>query len=206
VHNRDARRPVDAAFQAAQTETAADQQDQDMRQLRSVLMIALASVVSAGAIAIVANPTPHVPAIPAAEIIASTQPYVVKLHARWCPVCMVTKGVWSDVQAAYAGRVRFVVLDFTTAATTEESRIEAKRLGLDAMFAEYAGVTGSGLVLDGVSKEVKHELHGSRDLAEYRAAIDTTIAQTRVTERRRSDRADQALSPQDRMGTLDGQR
>jgi len=140
------------------------------------MIVAFASVVSAGAIALVTNPAPEVPAISAEQATGSTQPYVVKLHARWCPVCMVTKDVWSEVQAAYAGRVRFVVFDFTTAAATETSRREAKRLGLEAMFDEYSGVTGSVVVLDGVSKVVKHELHGSRDLAEYRAAIDATIA------------------------------
>jgi len=149
-----------------------------MRRLRFVLVAALVAAIAAGAFAMVANPAPTVAPLSAAEISASTQPYVVKLHARWCPVCMVTKDVWSDVQAAYAGRVRLVVLDFTTDATTEASRAEAKRLGLDAMFDEYAGVTGSVLVLDGVSKEVKRELHGSRDLAEYRAAIDAAITQT----------------------------
>ena len=150
-----------------------------MRHFRSVLGIALAAAITAGVTAIVANPAPSVAPLSAMEIADSTQPYVVKLHARWCPVCMVTKDVWSDVEAAYAGRVRLVVFDFTTDATTELSRTEAKRLGLDAMFDEYSGVTGSVLVLDGISKEVKHELHGSRDLAEYRTAIDTTIAQMR---------------------------
>jgi hypothetical protein len=31
-----------------------------------------------------------------------TKPYVVKLHAQWCPVCMMTKGVWSRVETSYS--------------------------------------------------------------------------------------------------------
>ena len=140
---------------------------------------ALACLVGAAALLIGVNAAPEVPVIPSTEVTASTQPYVVKLHARWCPVCLVTKDAWSDVQEAYAGRVRFVVFDFTTDATTEVSRSEARRLGLGALFDEYLGETGTVLVLDGMSKEVKHALHGTRDLAEYRAAIDATVAGNR---------------------------
>ncbi|MEO7271677.1 MAG: hypothetical protein ABIX28_25230 [Vicinamibacterales bacterium] len=159
--------------------TTPDRGIQVMRHTRSVVVAALAFAVAAGAFAVANNPAPEVAGISAAEVTGSTQPYVVKLHARWCLVCMVTKDVWSEVQAAYTGRVRFVVFDFTTDATTEAGRAEAQRLGLDEVFEEYAGVTGSVLVLDGVSKELKHELYGSRNLAEYQAAIDLTIAQRR---------------------------
>jgi hypothetical protein len=33
-----------------------------------------------------------------ADIESSSRPYVIKVHARWCPVCMMTKGVWNRVQ------------------------------------------------------------------------------------------------------------
>jgi thiol-disulfide isomerase/thioredoxin len=122
------------------------------------------------------NPAPQVPAVSASEVVETKRPYVVKLHARWCVVCMMTKASWTAVQEAYAGKLRFVVFDFTTDATAEASRVEAMRLGLGAVFEEYSGETGSVLVLDGASKEVLHALRGHHPLEDYRAAIDAVLA------------------------------
>src|SRR6058998_2526819 len=75
----------------------------------------------------VRNPAPIVPAISAAEAANPSRPYVVKVHAQWCPVCMMTKRVWSQIEDTYSGRVNLVVLDFTNQANTDVSRTEAKR-------------------------------------------------------------------------------
>jgi thioredoxin family protein len=128
-----------------------------------------------GLIMYIGNPAPTVPAISAAEVANPTKPYVVKLHAQWCPVCMVTKGIWSQIEDTYSGRVNLVVLDFTTQANTDASSAEAKRLGLEEFFDEYAGATGMIVVLDGRTKEVTASINGSRDFAEYGAAIDGTL-------------------------------
>jgi len=130
--------------------------------------------IGAAGLLILTNPAPDVP--PASAAGAANVPYVVKLHARWCPVCIVTKSAWADIESAYKGRVRFVVFDFTSHATTEESRARARQLGLDQVFDEYEGETGTVLVIDGASREVKHSLHGIRAQAEYNDAIDTTLA------------------------------
>ena len=102
----------------------------------------------------------------------------VKLHAQWCAVCMVTKDVWSQIEETYAGRVNLVVLDFTTQATTDASRTEATRLGLNKVFDEYEGVTGTILVVDGRTKGVTADIGGNRDFAEYRAEIDAMLEGT----------------------------
>jgi hypothetical protein len=127
----------------------------------------------AGAILIVTNPPPEVSV--SADLGEPPLPYVVKLHARWCPICMATKGAWASVQSAYAGRVKFAVFDFTSAGTTEASRDQARRLGLEAVFDEYEGETGTVLVLDRTSGEVRQALHGLRNQGEYRAAIDAAL-------------------------------
>jgi len=137
--------------------------------LLSVLLVAFAGVMY------VRNQTPAVPAISSAEAANPSKPYVVKLHARWCPVCMVTKAVWTQIEATYSTRVNLVVLDFTNQATTDASRAEAKRLGLETFFDANAGATGTIVVLDGRTKEVTASIHGSRDFAEYRAAIDAIL-------------------------------
>jgi hypothetical protein len=144
-----------------------------MRRWALALLATTGVAAAAVAVLIITNPAPEVPSTEAVS--AEAAPYVIKLHARWCPICMVTRGAWATVQDAYAGRVRFVVFDFTSDATTETSRAEAVRLGLEDVFDDYVGETGTVLVLDGASREVLHSLHGHHDEAEYRAAIDAVL-------------------------------
>jgi thiol-disulfide isomerase/thioredoxin len=88
-------------------------------------------LVAFGYVIYVRNPAPIVPAISAAEAANPSKPYVVKVHAQWCPVCMLTKGVWSQIEDMYSRRVNLVVLDFTNQASTDASRTVAQRLGLE---------------------------------------------------------------------------
>ena len=69
--------------------------------------------------------------------------------------------------------------DFTDAATTDASRAEAERLGLGKYFDEHSGWTGTISIVDGSTKEVAASIHGSRDFAEYRAAIDAALQNAR---------------------------
>lgn len=133
------------------------------------------SLVGVGSLIVATNQAPDVPEISAADRARSSQPFVVKLHANWCVVCLVTRAEWATIQDAYAGRVRLVVFDFTTAATTEASRTEAVRLGLGPVFDDYRGETGSVLVLNADSKQVRHALRGNLTEGDYRAAIDAEL-------------------------------
>lgn len=148
----------------------------------SMIKRVLAVVASVGALLLVGayvmyvmNPAPTAPAISSEEAARSGKPYVVKIHAQWCAVCMATKRVWSEIQDAYANRVNLLVLDVTNRATSDASRAEARRLGLEQFFDEYAGGTGTILVLDGHSRTVTASINGSRDFAEYRTAIDAAL-------------------------------
>lgn len=122
------------------------------------------------------NTAPVVPAVSALEASNTARPYVVKLHAQWCAVCMVTKGVWTEIEKTYGNRVNLVVLDFTTDAKSEASKAEATRLGLSKFFDEYGGATGTIVVLDGRTKDVTASINGSRDFATYRSAIDAALS------------------------------
>jgi thiol-disulfide isomerase/thioredoxin len=133
-------------------------------------------LVASGFILYARNAAPAVPALSAVEAARTAKPYVVKLHAQWCAVCMITKGVWTDIEKTYGNRVNLVVLDFTTDAKAEASKAEATRLGLTKFFDEYGGATGTIVVLDGRTKEVTASINGSRDFAEYRTAIDAALA------------------------------
>lgn len=135
----------------------------------AAVLIAVASVLY------VRNATPTVPAISLVEAANPSRPYVVKLHAKWCPICMLTKKVWSQIEVAYSGRANLVVFDFTNSTTTDVSRAQATRLGLEKFFDENAGTTGTIAVLDGRTKEETASIHGIRGFDEYRAAIDASL-------------------------------
>jgi thiol-disulfide isomerase/thioredoxin len=147
-----------------------------MRKAVIAVVAVVAALVGTGAVLYARNATPVVPPIATAEAAALGSPWVVKLHAQWCPVCMLTKGMWSEIEHTYAGRVRLAVFDFTNEDTTAASRAEAERLGLEETFEDAGLATGPILVLDGRSKEVLAWINGSRDFADYRAAIDSALA------------------------------
>lgn len=149
------------------------------RMIKKALLVAallVAVLFASGFILYMRNAAPVVPVLSTAEAANPAKPYVVKLHAQWCAVCMVTKGVWSEIEKTYAGRVNLVVLDFTTDAKADASRAEATRLGLTKFFDEYGGATGTIVVLDGRTKDVTASINGSRDFTTYRTAIDAALA------------------------------
>jgi hypothetical protein len=153
--------------------------------IKKLLLAGLSVIVVLAALAAVMyvmNRAPTVPPISAADVANPAKPYVVKIHAQWCAVCMVTKDVWSEIESAYSGRVNLLVLDLTTEATTAASRAEAGRLGLDRFFDEYGGATGTIVVLDGRTKQVAAAINGSRELAEYRSAIDAALKRPKDAE------------------------
>lgn len=149
-----------------------------IKKLLGILIVLVAALVVTAYVLYLGNGAPVVPVV-AAEEATSGKPYVIKLHAQWCPVCMITKSVWSRIEGTYSGRVNLVVLDFTSEANTAASRGEAVRLGLEKFYDEYAGATGIVVVLDGRTREVTASITGSRDFDVYRAAIDEAIAAAR---------------------------
>jgi thiol-disulfide isomerase/thioredoxin len=144
--------------------------------LRGIL-IGIAALVAVGFVFYLRNTAPVPAPIAAAEIANPTRPFVIKMHAKWCSVCMITRSMWTEVEAAYAGRANLVVFDFTTEATTAASRREAERLGLLKYFDENTGWTGPVVVLDAKSKE-EAAVVSSTNFDDYRTAIDAAIAST----------------------------
>ena len=146
-----------------------------MRIARTLARTVLLLVVISGGLVTVLILTNPAPDVSPADTRDTARPYVIKLHARWCVVCMVTKDEWADVERAYAAKANLLVFDFTTDTTTAASRARARELGLEGVFDEFDGTTGLVLVVEGRTKNVRHVLDGSRELAEYRAAIDDVL-------------------------------
>jgi thiol-disulfide isomerase/thioredoxin len=149
-----------------------------LRKILLALIVVTAVLAAIGYALYAGNVAPDVAPV-SAEQANSGKPYVVKMHAQWCAVCMVTKKVWTQIENSYAGRVNLVVLDFTNDANTDASRREATRLGLEKLYEEYGGATGTVVILDG-RKQVMASINGSRDFTEYRTAIDAALKQTSI--------------------------
>jgi hypothetical protein len=148
------------------------------KKIAVIFIAACLALVAAGYVAYLANAAPVAPPISAAEASNPSRPFLVKLHARWCHLCLITTSVWSHIEREYSGRVHFLVLDFTDDETTGASKAAAERVGLGRIFEE-SGSTGVVLIVDGRTKEVAASIAGSRDIATYRAAIDTALNRTR---------------------------
>jgi thiol-disulfide isomerase/thioredoxin len=136
----------------------------------------VAVIATTGVVLFVGNAAPAVAAVTTAEAADPSRPFVVKLHAQWCPICLITKDVWYDLAGEYGGRANLVVFDFTDEASTAASRAEAERLGLESFFEEYAGMSGAIAVIDGGSRETRALLGGKLPADEYRTAIDASLA------------------------------
>lgn len=145
-----------------------------LKRIVVLSIVVCLTLAAAGYVMYRANAAPVTPPISASEASNPSKPFVVKLHAQWCAVCLVTTSVWSKIQDEYAGRVNFLVLDFTDDQTTDASRAAAERVRLGRLFEE-TGATGVVLVVDGRTKDVMTSIAGSRDVAVYRAAIDAAL-------------------------------
>ena len=175
--NRGIRVTLDALAVRSRAQEVAGRAGRFGPMLKKIVVVALAaSLAMVGVVYVLyrANTAPVTPEISAAEVSNPSKPFVVKLHARWCPVCMITTSVWSQIEQEYSGRVNLLVLDFTDDQTTNASRALAERVGMGRLFEETAS-TGVVLVVDGRTKEVTAAIAGSRDFAEYRVAIDAAL-------------------------------
>ncbi|MDX1561614.1 MAG: thioredoxin domain-containing protein [Gammaproteobacteria bacterium] len=147
-----------------------------LRKVLRALAVALAVIVAGAAVLYLTNAAPDTPPISAADANDPTRPYIVKLHAQWCPVCMLTKDEWAEIEEHYADRANLLVIDSTNAATSQASATEAERLGLGDLSNRYYGATGIVVVLDGRTRDVVAEIAGNRSFDDYRAAIDAVLA------------------------------
>jgi hypothetical protein len=126
-----------------------------------------------------ANSPPAVPPVAASEVDVPTKPFVVKLHARWCPVCMQTKDEWAQIAETYGSRANLFVFDSTSETTIAASQRQAAALGLDRILEDFHGASGMVLVINSGTREVQAILTGNQSFGSYQAAIDGALGRNR---------------------------
>jgi thiol-disulfide isomerase/thioredoxin len=156
--------------------------DMKLRKTITGVGFALAGLVAVAGILYLTNSPPAVPPVPASEMAAPSKPFVVKLHARWCPVCMQTKDEWSDIARAYGDRVNLFVFDSTNETTIATSQRQAAALGLDRLLEDYHGASGAVLVINANTRQVETSVAGNHSFDSYRAAIDAALADRQVRD------------------------
>ena len=145
-----------------------------LKKIAIIVLAGFLALAGTGVAMYFVNAAPAAPPISPAEAADPGRPFVLKLHSQWCHLCLITTHVWSQIEKEYSGRVNFLVLDFTDDQTTDASKAAAERVGLERVFEE-SGSTGVVLIVDGRTKNVTASIAGSRDVAEYRAAIDAAL-------------------------------
>lgn len=146
-----------------------------LRKLVFALGGAVVAVVAVVALLYITNTTSPLAPIVLAEAQTSARPYVIKIHAQWCPICRGTKGAWEEIVEQYRDKAHLLVLDFTNEETSAAAVAEAQRLKLDRVIEEYYGATGLVVIVDGRTKEMT-DVGGFVDASVYAAAIDAVMA------------------------------
>lgn len=166
------------------------------RALKIMIRSLLVVLLSGYAIMFLVNGAPKVPPPPTSPDSGETKsPFVVKIHARWCPVCMASKPAWTKLQKSFRGRVRFIVFDLTSASSKASSRAEAVGLGLGEFFESHSGRPGTVFVLDGESKEVLAVLEGVQGYQAYAISVEEALKSPPRIAVNGSQPATRALSP-----------
>jgi thioredoxin len=87
------------------------------------------------------------------EVVKSSEPVVIDFYATWCGPCKITKPIFTELAAEYAGRAKFVCLNI------DQHRNLAIKYGITSIPTFIVSKQGSvvGKVIGGKSyDELKH--------------------------------------------------
>ncbi len=101
------------------------------------------------------------------------QPFLVQIHADWCPTCRYIDPTLQKLKKTYQGKVRFVTLNVTNRKTMEQAKINAGKVGLGSWFE--ANRSKTGLVTIIMNGEVIKNYVAVLDETEYTTVLDPLI-------------------------------
>jgi thiol-disulfide isomerase/thioredoxin len=99
------------------------------------------------------------------------KPLVLVVYADWCPYCQNLKPVLVLMNDRYRGKIRYVVLDVTSEATTAKAREQARSLGVEKFFDRNYATTSLVVIKDPAGREVFRAMH-DYDFKHYEAALN----------------------------------
>ncbi len=112
----------------------------------------------------------------AGESLTEPKLIVAKFHADWCGSCKALGPVMTDLENKLDGEpVLFVTFDLTNQMTRRQSQMRAAALGLENVWADNKGATGTLKVVDADSRKVLTTLHQGKSLKEMTAEISSAL-------------------------------
>lgn len=106
------------------------------------------------------------------------RPRVLVIYADWCPLCQRLKPTLALINEKYHGQIRFIRFDVTSEATVTESKIEARKLGLEDFFKANLDQTSLVVIQDANGHQVFHAVH-DYDVEHYEAVLDQELHRER---------------------------
>lgn len=105
------------------------------------------------------------------------KPVVVDVFAQWCPACKNIAPTLSKLEADYADRVNFVVLDVTDSSTTAEAEAKADQLGLSSFLAANKSQTGMLTIVDPATGNILAQHRNNPKIEDYQTVLDAALKQ-----------------------------
>jgi thiol-disulfide isomerase/thioredoxin len=102
------------------------------------------------------------------------KPLVMVVYADWCPLCQSLKPVLALMNERYRGKIRYVLLDVTTEATTAQAKSRARSIGQEAFFNENYVATSMVVIKDPAGHELFRARH-DYDFHHYEAVLDQQL-------------------------------
>jgi thiol-disulfide isomerase/thioredoxin len=107
--------------------------------------------------------------------VGDNKPFVLVVYADWCPYCQNLKPVLALMNERYRGRIRYVVFDVTSEASTAKSREQARSLGLEKFFDQNYVTTSLVVIRSSSGREVFRTVH-DYDFHHYENALEQQLA------------------------------
>ena len=173
-------------------------------KIQYLSVLAIASILSLGAIASCSNPnaaTNNTPTNTGTEVKANPcaskanpcaskaksvggplakelqgKPVVVDVFASWCPGCQNIAPTLSQLKQEYSDKVNFVVLDVTDQGKLQETAANAKKLGLGQFLETTKSQTSTVAIVDPATGNILAMFKNNPNKADYTKILDAALA------------------------------
>lgn len=105
------------------------------------------------------------------------KPVVIDIYAGWCSACKNVGSTMSKLKQQYGNKVNFIVFDVTDKAKANEAQLQAKKLGLEAFFAQNKSQTGSVTIVDPKTGNILAQYRNNNKLNDYTSVLNSALSQ-----------------------------
>lgn len=138
-------------------------------------MQSMAKILAVSILAVTCSLTPQRSAADAAKP-GAPKVIVAKFHADWCGSCKAMGPVFEDLGNKFDGRpALFVLFDLTNITTRNQAELMASALGLEEIWTENAGKTGTIRIINAETKTLTATLTKQQSIKEMGAELSRAL-------------------------------